>query len=501
MPSAAIARLRARSDAPGELRRRPVRPVRQLEPGHAGTERTGERAGGQGAAAQVEAVRLSAAALEAELQRARVGRQQRQRGTGTGAQVGDRRGPARLPPALRAEHAPGRVGGRREPGTVGQGHELRDDIDADCRQHRSAAPRRAPAQHAAVAAGRRQRAAVAAPGHHIQTARIGRRRAALHIGRVEQLEAGRVQHVDPPSVVVADRDAAPVRRERHAKGPLAARRGRLGQFIEPARRDPVNPELAVVTRHQQAAVVAPAGADTVRTGAACQRRRMLAPVPHAHPVGAFERGRQPPPIGAEGQFRDRVRQSAEAPQQAAAGAVEQGHMQIAFPAKTGEAGGGDGRAIGRHRHRIQLAFVARPDRRAQHALEAAARELPHAHALVVARGHGPTPGGIGGDAPDHARVHARFDAQLRRRGRFGRQRRRARGEQHPCRQGQPPQPVPGQSCLRWIWRALHLASTSGKSGTPPGACVTGLWRPPVSCLTRSLTYRSSILCVMRPFFW
>ena len=65
---------------------------------------------------------------------------------------------------------------------------------------------------------------------------------------------------------------------------------------------------------------------------------------------------------------------------------------------------------------------------------------------------------------------------------------------------QPAPPLWGVGRCGWPGAHCRLDAT-GKSGTPPGAWVTGLCLPPVRLLTRSLMYRSSILCVMRPFFW
>ena len=101
---------------------------------------------------------------------------------------------------------------------------------------------------------------------------------------------------------------------------------------------------------------------------------------HIHALADAERGRGQRPSGENVRWLMHP-QAGDAMSHAAGGALEDGYIVDALPVVAGPAGGGDGCAVGRHRHRIKFAFVAGAMRRAQDLQQPAAGELPHAYGL------------------------------------------------------------------------------------------------------------------------
>ena len=125
----------------------------------------------------------------------------------------------------------------------------------------------------------------------------------------------------------------------------------------------------------------------------------------------------------------------------------------------------DGKPRAGHGQRIEGTGVARADRGAQHGAGGAIR-IPQAHGLVV--GDGDEAAALhGGDAVDHRRMHARFDAQVERVARLRRCRGDKEGEKRPGEGAARSSGTdaaahghPAQFMLKAVWESFCATLTS-----------------------------------------
>ena len=406
-----------------------------VQPGGARRLPAGQRAGREGAVPQVEAVRLAPMGQVAELH-GPAAVAELEGGAACEACVGQRRHAQRLPAAVGGEASPCRIARRRQPAALRQWQDLRDAIEGSDRGlWRILARRRPPIGDVAIDVVTHARGengtAIGTEGCRAQVEIGGG--SYGHGQWLQQGQRAAVEQIHPGCVLVAEREPGAVGREGHGRWRLAAGcrlHGHAAQLVAVQR---VQAHPAVKTAGGDATVSAERGvpARTLVVAVGLRRGGAL-PVPDLQTAARAggKRRREPAPVGAEAQMPHRARHPAQPAQQAATVAVEQVHLRQPVPADAGVAAGGDDAAVGRDRHRVQLALVAGIDRRPQDLQQTPAGGVPHARGLVRACSDRVAPGGIDVDARDRRAMHPGLDAQdrlaRRRRSRHGRRRHRLR---------------------------------------------------------------------------